>query len=329
MTHELRREHGGDEDPKIAIKEWATERISWIKELVTELHGEGARVEDKFPPPTQPRDDAPDPEWTPEQEARAREVAQRFGYGAEYDVPSGLTGGIRIAEGGKVWKIMAEAEAIRAEEQVASVVFAGSPHRKLGQDEITFLQEKHGLNLPEGATEHDAAQWIAERFADESVHDEPQVLEFGYQVAEGNPVVREATGQLVRIGQASGGQSVELLRIDRENYQDEAGDPKYRHQPNTSRLLTMFSERLSMQDDETSPVAIVTSNTYASRQFATLQAGLQHGRPFAEVFYGRQTLRSLDAPVPAEMPRHHLPGDLRMAYEALRELEQLLGRAES
>lgn len=323
----MTRERGnmGEEQEQVqTLQERVNEQLGWITQLVTELYGEDAQVEEKFPQPTQPRDDAPDPGWAPEQEARAREVAQRFGYGAEHDVPSGLIGGIRIAEGGKVWKIMAEAEAIRAEDQPVSVVFAGSPHRKLGEDEITFLMEKHEVTLPEGATEYDAARWVAERFSDASIHEEPEVLEFGYQIAEGNPAVTEATGQLVRIGQASGGQSVELLRIDRENYQDEAGDAKYRHQPNTARLLTLFSEMLALHGDEASPVAIVTSNTYASRQFATMEAGLKHGRPFGEVFYGRNTIRSLGAPVPAEMPRHHLPGDLRVAYESLQQLKSLV-----
>ena len=302
-----------------SIKEKIMEQIRWITDLAAELGNEGDLLSDVFALPPEVRDDAPMPDWADEQEAKAREVGRRFGYGAEQDVNSGLIGGVRIAEGGKVWKIMAEVEAIKQEHQPTVVMIAGSPHRKLGEDEITFLRDQHNLHMPEGATEYDAAKWVSERFADGQIDEQLRVLDFGYEIAEGNVVVQQPTGQLVHIGETSSGQSVQLLRVDRENYEED-GVAKYRYQPNTANLMNMVSAFLKLKGDETSPVALATSNTYASRQTEPIRAGLSNGRPFGVVMYGRQTLRELNAAVPAELPLNHLPGDLRQMHDNLQSL---------
>jgi hypothetical protein len=319
MSQEVPNTMNGEQDLKASIKEKTIERIGWINDLAVELGGEGERVKDVLPEPTAVRDEAPMPDWTSEQIAKAREVGQRFGYGAEQDVPSGLSGGVAVAEGGKVWKIMAEAEAIKVESNPTRLIFAGSAHRRLGEDELTFLKGKHGAALDVGATEYDAARWVARRQA-EALADEPEVLPFGYEVSESNPMISGPTGQLVRLGRAPNGPSVELLRIDREDFEDEAGEKKFRNQPTSDRVMSLVSEMLAAEDDTSTPVIFLTSNTYASKSVDQVRNGLKSGRQFGVALYGRQTIINLGAPVPAEMPLHHLPGDLRAMHDKLQQL---------
>lgn len=309
--------HSGDQDLKLTIKEKVVEQLGWLNELTRSLGGEKAKLEDIFPAPPEVRNDAPMPDWTPEQEADAREIGRRFGYGAEQDVLSGLAGVVSIAEGGKVWKIMAEAEAIKAEDS-PRVIFSGSQYRRLGEDELNFLKENHDLELPPETTEYDAARWVAEQqIAGPS---QPEVLPFGYEVGEGNKVFQAKTGQLIRLGTADDGRSIELFRVDRENYEDTDGSKKYRFQPDNLRVMGIVSEILSLQGDEASPVSLATSNTYASRQVNAIRAGLSRGRHFAVTMYGRRTITGLGAPVPAETPLNHLPGDLRVTHDSLQKL---------
>ncbi|HVO86448.1 MAG TPA: hypothetical protein VMT23_01805 [Candidatus Binatia bacterium] len=325
MPEAIPNNEEGQHDLKEKAKHWANERLGWINELVVELGGEGAKVEDILPEPTAVRDEAPMPNWTPEQTVRAREIGQRFGYGAEQDVPSGLTGAVVIAEGGKVWKIMAEAEALKAESAPARIIFSGSANRALGDDELTFLRDKKGVTLPAGTTEYEAARWVA-RAQVTNPAEQPEVLSFGYAVAEGNPLTDEATGQLVKIGETDSGQSVELLRIDREDYTNEANEAKFRNQPISGRVMELISESLSKAGDETTPIVFVTSNTYASKQVNEVRAGIANGRQFGVALYGRQTIVGLGAPVPAEMPLNHLPGDLRAMHDKLQQLHAELSQ---
>ncbi|PJE65708.1 hypothetical protein COU91_00095 [Candidatus Saccharibacteria bacterium CG10_big_fil_rev_8_21_14_0_10_47_8] len=320
MTHEIPREQNGDQDLKTAIKEKTEMQITTIVDLAREIGGEGAHIDDVFPLPPETRDHAPIPEWNEDQVNRVREVARSFGYGAVEDVPSGLRGGVRIAEGGKVWKILAEAELIDKDGDPTDLVFAGSPHRQLGDDELDFLKTQYSEDFPPGTTEYQAAAWVAKLKSDGAIAEQPADLSIGYEIAEGNPVVRKAMGQVIEVGQTSRGQRVVLLKIDRENYQEEDGKPKYRHQPDTARVMGILSEALSTQGRHEDPVGFVTSNTYASRQVAITRAGLQNGRQFGVAMYGRETLIGLNASVPAETPLNHLPGDLRVMYENLQKL---------
>ncbi|MGC1176842.1 MAG: hypothetical protein WA843_02130 [Candidatus Saccharimonadales bacterium] len=297
------------------------EQIGWLQEAAEAVAGTGAVITEVFDQPPEARDDAPMPDWTPEQEEKNREIGKRFGYGAEQNVPSGLSGGVRIMEGGMVWKMMAEAEALKDEDRPKTLVFAGSPFLKLNEKELTFLREKHNVSMPDDATQYDAARWLAERQADKAVSKKPIVLHFGYGVSEGNPIAFEATGQLVYIGETLEGQSVQLLRVDREIYQDADGNDKYRYQPDTARVMGILAEVLKAQGNDHDSVGLVTSNTYASRQVDAIRAGLDHSRRFGVAMYGRETLRGLGAPVPQEMALNHLPGDLRVTYDKLLQLK--------
>jgi hypothetical protein len=317
------------------IAEQARAQFRLLREAAEIIVGERPETEDEhseteeerspivkaFDPPNPDRAKAPMPDWTKDQITKVREKARQLGYGAEKDVASGLTGGVRIAEGGKIWKIMAEAVAIKGEEGATHLIFAGSPDRTLGEDELTFLRDKQDVELPEGTTEYDAARWVAERQVSAP---EETALPFGYDVAEGNHASFEQTGQFLGLGQTAAGQEVTLLRVDREIYTDEAGDKKYRYQPDTARIMGIVSETIQAGEPD-APTVLVTSNTYASRQVDAVRAGLKSGRQYGVAMYGRKTLIELNASVPAETPINQLPGDLRSMYDKLQLLQTELG----
>lgn len=314
-----------DQDPqfrlKVAVAEKATEQLGWLNEAAQVVGGPEAKPADVFDLPPEVRNDAPMPDLSPEQEEAIREVAQRFGYGAKENVPSGLTGAVCVAEGGKIWKMMAEAEAMKGEDNPRRYVFAGSPYRQLGADEHKFMKEVVGEELPENATEYDAAYWLALRQTDKKVPIDPVVLHFGYEVSEGNPPVYEATGQLIHVGQTEQAVPVEVLRIDREVYEED-GKSKYRFQPAPDRVMGFMSEVLAAQGDREAkvPVAYMTSNTYASRVVDAIRAGIREGRQFGVSMYGRNTILGLGAPAPKETPLNQLPGDLRITHDNLQQL---------
>jgi len=236
---------------------------------------------------------------------------------------------VRKKEGGKVWKVLAED--VAAEAEVAdTLVYSGSPDRLLGEDEHEYLREHEaelGASFGPETTEYDFQAFLARRRADGKLFDEPLVLPFGYAVSEGNPTIQEPTGQLVQIGETSTGQSVQLLRVDREDYEDEGGKPKFRHRPDTSKLMGFLADVLDAQGKPDDPVAVVTSGTYASRQVDAMRAGVDHHRQFGVVMYGRSVLAALGAPVPAELPLNQLPGEFRVRHDKLLQLRADLGIA--
>ncbi|HEY5152374.1 MAG TPA: hypothetical protein VII55_00195 [Candidatus Saccharimonadales bacterium] len=316
-----------DQDPqqqlRAALSERVREQLSWLNAAAEVVGGQGALVVDVFDVPPPVRDDAPMPDWTHEQTEEERTIGRRFGYGAVETVQSGLQGGVRKKEGGKVWKLLAEDVAVEAE-AADTLVYSGSPDRSLGEDEHEYLREHEeelGASFGDETTEYDFQAFLARRRADGKLLDEPLVLPFGYAVSDGNPTVFEPTGQLLQMGETSKGQSVQLLRVDREDYKDEGGKPKFRHRPDSSKLMGFLADVLEAQGKPDDPVAVVTSGTYASRQVDAMIAGLSHNRQFGVVMYGRSVLAALGAPVPAELPLNQLPGELRLRHDKLLQLQ--------
>ncbi len=325
-----------DQDPqqrlRAAIAERAQEQLGWLQEAAEIIGGPGAQVTEVFPAPVvegdKARNDAPIPDWTEEQTEQVWVIGRRFGYGARETVQSGLSGGMRIAEGGKVWKMLAEVEAFKSEDNPNTEVICGSPFRQLGEDELTFLTEKRGIHLSKGATEYDFALALGRLEVDGLAADEPVPQSLGYETSPGNPTTTDATGQLVYIGNKVNGQGVLVLRIEGEQYVDDEGKTRERNRPDTARVMTMMAEKLTNEGNLTDPIAEGTSNTYASRMPDTVRASLSLDPPrqFGAVFYGRETLGSLGAPVPNEMGLNHLPGDLRVMHD---KLQQLLAEAKT
>ncbi len=299
------------------IESYIAERVGWMADAV-EVLGE-RRDSDPlqvFVPATEIRDDAVALVISDEQAKKLREVAGRFGIGGEVDVKSAASH--QILEGGKPWKIEAEAQIT---DEAQTILFAGSPFRMLGQDELDYLKTR----LPEGvkpaADEFGMSRQIAELQDGFQALEEDAVLPFGYDIENSHALVKEATGQLVRIGKI-GDANVVMFRVDRENYVDEEGANKYRNQPDSAALLKIIGKVLSACGDEQSSVGINSSTTYASRAVDTVRAGLSNGREFKVGMYGRQTLADIKGePIAAPTGINQIPGELHTMQEKLSQLQ--------
>lgn len=297
-----------------SLEEMLANQKQWLAEAVTIVGKEGQEPSAVFDPASEVRNDSPGLELSTFQEQELRDVAGRFGIGAEYDIPSGAD--YDLLEGGKPWKIAAEAtmsEGIQT--------FAGSPNRLIGQDEIDFFAEKHGVDAS-GWTEYESAVFIAKHqpgFVEEPALD----TGFGYDIKNNFAIVAEATGQHVRIGRKNGA-PVYAFRVDREDYIDDEGNKKYRNQPNGAALLGFMSDWRGAVGDSSSSIGLNTSNTYASRALDVTKAGLEKGREFTVGMYGRDNLRSIaEHRVPAEAPINQIPGELHTIAIKISQIEDL------
>lgn len=310
----------GDKELKNSIREKVAEQLDRIINLAEYISGKDPWVENVFTSPPEVRADAPEPTWSDDQIAKAREVAHSFGYGAEANVASGLNGGVRIVEGGLAWKIAAEAVAAEEDGDPSRIIFAGSPYRILREDEIAFIQKRYEVSLASTATEYDSARLAAKSQAS-TLYDEETALPFGYEIAASNPTTQVTTGQLSGIGTTEKGQEVQLLRVDREVYEED-DIPKYRHQPASEALMRFVADVLAAEGKHDDPVGLITSSTYASRLPNAIRVGLNNGRQFGVAMYGRATLAEVkDESIAPDSPLNQLPGDLRVMYDNLRKLE--------
>ena len=304
-----------------SLEQQITDQNAWLQEAVQLVTGtEKGNTLEVFLPPTEVRDDASNLDLTFDQETGLREIASRFGIGAEVDIPSGAD--YDVLEGGKPWKILAEAKMASGIK-----IFAGSAHRNIGDDEKTFLAENYRLANDNMATmtEYDMAAFLASQLG-RFVQEELQDTGFGYEITQGNKSLSRDTGQLLRIGNIDG-QAVYALRVDREDYVDEEGKKKYRHQPDGARLLGFVGEWLTIQGDNSSVVGLNTSNTYASRALDVVKAGLEAGRSFSVGMYGRNTLGKIaEDRVPGQTPINQIPGELHVIASKLQDLEALITR---
>lgn len=303
------------------LEAYLSERAGWMADAVEVLAGN--RDTDPsivFMAPTEVRDDAEPLVLTDEQETVLREVAGRFGIGGEANVNSHAD--IQILEGGKPWKIEAEAQITGG---AKTILFAGSPHRTIGQDETDYLKTKLPEGIEPASDEYAMARQIAELQEGYVALEADETLPFGYDIQNSHALVAEETDQLVRIGKL-GEADVVMLRVDRENYVDENEEDtkkrnKYRNQPDSAALLGIVSEVLSAAGDETSIVGINSSTTYASRAVDTVRAGLKSGRTYSVGMYGRQTLADVKGePVAEPTGINQIPGELHTMQEKLVQL---------
>jgi hypothetical protein len=109
-----------------------------------------------FPAPSEVRANAPDPGYTDNQERLLREIAGRFGIGGETDIQAAAD--YELIEGGKPWKVQAEAAIANP---IGSKVFAGSPNRRIGSDEASYMQQLLGQQEPAATTEYEMVRQIA------------------------------------------------------------------------------------------------------------------------------------------------------------------------
>lgn len=285
------------------VEQLIIDQREWLDEAIRVIAGPEATLA-VLEPPTEVRDDATMLSLKPAQELELREIVARFGIGAEYDIPSSAD--FDIIEGGKPWKILAEAEMA-----TGIKIFAGSPDRVIGADEIKFLSDRFGVSVSDlkGISEYEMAKLLAsgqEGFTEKVVEDEG----IGYEVSEGNKTIQAETGQLLRIGNVNG-RPVYMLRVDREDYIDQDGNTKFKHRPDGVKLLGFISDWLAKKGDGSSSIGLNTSNTYASRALDVIIAGAENGRDYRVGMYGRDTLTGIAGDkVPAQTPIKQIPGEL-------------------
>lgn len=319
-----------DESARERVEAYIAERQEWLGDAVEIVTGD--READPltvFPEPPETRANAVlDEAMEPHIDA-LREVATRFGVGAEQDVPG--TAEVRIVDGGKPWKI--EAEAAMGTAAAQTIIFAGSANRKIGTDEQAYLAEKYEPETD--LTEYDVAELVARNLEGYEALEIPVVMPFGYELDPENSLIESETGQLTQIGSMQG-KPVMLLRVDREDYVDDTGAEKYRFQPDSAALMMFVSRVLRATGDETTGVGLDTSSTYAARAFDAVRAGWEDGRPFDVGMYGRATLRALVqdmqayrdglVKIPAETPANQIPGEFHSFAAKLRKLQESLDR---
>jgi hypothetical protein len=302
---------------------YLTQRLDWLRDGVEVVTGsrEGDPIT-VFPEPTQPRAAAEDPGFGATQEIKLREIAGRFGIGGEVDVRSAAD--VELVEGGKPWKVEAETAIAGS----GSLVYTGSPDRALGDDEIAYLGAKYGfgpIDMPR--TEYDMARQIASRQPGFEPLPEDYVLSFGYALTPDHELTNERTGQLVQIGytDASHQEMVYCLRVDREDYQDDDGNAKFRYRPDSAALMNFVADVMDAYGNETASVGMLTSSTYASRAVDAVRAGASRSRRFSVGMYGRQTLADTKGePLAEPTAINQIPGELRVMAEKLAALEQSL-----
>lgn len=314
-------------NPKAEARAYLAEHQEWMADAVEIVSGDrNADPFVVFPERTMheqdaARDDASGLILTEDQEARFREVAERFGLGTEQDLPSEAD--YQVQEGGKPWKIRAQLANTNGS-QTKSIIMCGQPGRTLGPDETEYLTAKYGHA---SSNEYDMAQQIVMAQEGFVASDHVEVLPFGYDIHNNHALVEEQTGQLTKIGELNG-VPVMMVRIDNdwEVVVDEASKEEkrvQRNRPDSAAIMRFIANVLTASGDEDSSVGFNTSNTYASRAIDTVRAGLQLGRAFKVGMYGRNTLKTMDPPkLQEKSPISQIPAEFRIIEEKLQQLAQ-------
>lgn len=319
---------GGNIDPRQYAEALTVKYQTVLEEARNLAYPEAQNFIDAFPEPTQPRDQAPDPDWDQSKETRIRQLVGEFGYGRETDRTLGelgLRGAHVIFEGGQPHKIVAEVAIVAgdAEATPSSYIFCASPNRKIeNESEIASARKQLGF-VP--ATEYDVVRSLAKkikgfRFLDQG----NETLALSYDISNQFAVGHDKTGQFIQIGHVDDAPVV-LLRIDRQDYADPVdGKKKYRNQPGPADIMRIISQGLELQGDLSSPLAYVTSATYQpSREIEAVRAGLATDRVIGVPTYGIVTLAKVKGEsVPSLAPVNQIPGELHTAAKSVEKLAQ-------
>lgn len=291
-----------------------------------------------FPPARERRDDAPDPEFTEDQETRLRTAAAELGFGRTSDrIASevGLNPGyIAIIDGGMVHKVKAEIELALADDvQPGRIVVAASSGRKIDStdpeaaDEVESVKYQLGLTPTTiiNETEYSITKKLLATVPRFIPLEEPREVPLGYDIDNNNASIAEPTGQFLEVG-TIGNVPVVLLRIDRENYIDEDGKAKYRKQPDSAGTMAIVSDALAASGDTGTALGFITGSNYqTSREVDAVRAMLSFGRIVAVPTYGAQRLaRVKGKEVLTPAPINQLPGELHHIAKQIKKLEQSL-----
>lgn len=321
-------EHAGNQDPRQHAQEVLNNSREALSRAVAIVSPENPDADplEVFPAPGEVRNEDEGLSLTEQQAAELRAAVAPLGFERPTDVnlsALGLQGACVIVEGGQPHKEVAEARMVLEDSDArpSAIVLSASKHRKIMSDpEKASARRQFG---EEPATEYDGQRRVGEGL-EGFVAEEDEVLPFGYDIHNGFALVREATGQFVRIGRV-GETPVIMMSIDREDYIDEGGNSKYRKQPGTADVIRIVDGMLAANGDEHSPIAFVTSGTYQpSRNVDAATVGLQTGRLVGVPTYGTERLGEVNGELPAPKRLDQLPGELRKMAEQVAKLESIL-----
>ncbi len=273
---------------------------------------------------------------TAEQETELRSAAAELGFGRETDRTIGelgLSGASVVLEGGQPHKIVAEAQLALAESIAPrAIYFSAAVDRKITGAAEQASAARLGVSAE---TEYKVAQNIAEQlpgfWKPEGAN--AVVLPMSYDLALEGEATRPAltyalgaehSGQFIRIGKV-GEADVVMVRVDRSYYVDKEGNRKYK-QPGPADLLSIIDAARRQQDDESTPIALVTSATYQpSREVDAVAASLKTDRVMGVATYGTARLAEVKGEtVPAPGPINQLPGELHKLAKEVQKLEAAL-----
>lgn len=226
------------------------------------------------------------------------EVMARLGFGRESNISpeeAGMQNGyLAVIEAGKPNKVLAELSTI-ADSSVehGPVVFTATSERKIGQDEVEFLQNR-GIRTDNIETEMQMVMALVASL--ENVDSRvPQQVAFGYDVMSRQTAKDEYSGQAIMLGFINE-QPIYALSVDRAYTEDGSG--KYT-QPSTADMLVYAIEMVGNDNVEVGQAAIVTGGLYgptraidaivANKRLADAASPVVAGM----VAYGRDTMATV------------------------------------
>ncbi len=328
--------NGGPEQHAREILERSKRALSTAVEIVS--GNPDADPLTTFPAPNEKREDDRGLELTEEQEPALRQAAAELGFGREQNLTLseiGLQGADVVFEGGQGHKMKAEILSVLEDSaaEPRSYTLAISPHRKIkgAEPEITakvlgYKKETTEGKPPEydiskvGATEYEVGMQVVQQLPGFQALEQEEVLPFSYDIKNNFAAGTEKSGQLTLVGHI-GEVPFRFLRIDREDYTDEEGQPKYRNQPGTAETIILVDK--STESKEV-PIGHITSGTYQmSREVDATRAALVTKRVVGVGTYGTAKLAEVKGEqTPALAPINQLPGEFHKLAKQIAKLEE-------
>jgi hypothetical protein len=337
----------GPEALRQSTEAYVTERLGWITDAVEVLTGDRSTpVEEALSRPmekvTDAREDSPAVVGLPEiDEQKLRDGVSRFGMGKVEDVMADLPEGyVDIKEGGLVWKMLAEqmagkntvvseeeSDTQNEEDDAGSYVYPGFPGRPTTEAERIFQINKLGIEEDKTTSnEYESARLIAELHPDHIPFSEPLVLPFGYDIHNKHSLIEEPTGQIVQIG-TQNNKPVLWVRVDHQPQEDDPSKFVQGTKPDTADIVGIISDVLTACGDDTTAIAITTSNTYPSRVIDSISTGLTKGRQVGASMYGRKTLADAKKEeIQEPTALNQIPPELRVIHDKLLQLREVVNK---
>lgn len=257
-------------------------------------------------------------ELTADQEVAFRSAMAELGIGRESNRDAAMVGlpdgYLALLEGGQAHKMLAELN-ITAETAIRprAIILAGDTERAIPEKEQEVTARVLGINREQvGATEAAVAEQILRAHPDFVPEDE-SVLPYGYTID--GELLDEQTGQLRRIGTIGEIPAV-VMRIDREWYEDEQGERKFRRIDNFAKM------KIVSQIEVGNAIGFVSSSTYQpSIEIDALRAAQETGSMIQVPTYGTAELaRVKQEALPQPPALQQLAGE---AYKTAQQLAKL------